>query len=168
MRDVECVLLLFAEHRSLKKANNKKAANNRRHLGQEKPRALFGCDQRFLREDSPVIPVIYDIQNSMLPSFPLLQVKYRNNFPFLVARVLKFGPETIYLVLNMAIFLANIVFKHYHHNLTLKISSDRTRFSFMSAHLKAKKKKVVFNVVRQLTLASRLLVKQRLQLLFKT
>ena len=102
MRDVECVLLLFAEHRSLKKANNKKAANNRRHLGQEKPRALFGCDQRFLREDSPVIPVIYDIQNSMLPSFPLLQVKYRNNFPFLVARVLKFGPETIYLVLNMA------------------------------------------------------------------
>ena len=102
MRDVECVLLLFAEHRSLKKANNKKANNNRRHLGQEKPRALFGCDQRFLREDSPVIPVIYDIQNSMLPSFPLLQVKYRNNFPFLVARVLKFGPETIYLVLNMA------------------------------------------------------------------
>ena len=104
MRDVECVLLLFAEHRSLKKANNKKAANNRRHrhLGQEKPRALFGCDQRFLREDSPVIPVIYDIQNSMLPSIPLLQVKYRNNFPFLVARVLKFGPETIYLVLNMA------------------------------------------------------------------
>ena len=102
MRDVECVLLLFTEHRSLKKANNKKAANNRRHLGQEKPRALFGCDQRFLREDSPVIPVIYDIQNSMLPSFPLLQVKYRNNFPFLVARVLKFGPETIYLVLNMA------------------------------------------------------------------
>ena len=102
MRDVECVLLLFAEHRSLKKANNKKAANNRRHLGQEKPRALFGCDQRFLREDSPVIPVIYDIQNSMLPSIRLLQVKYRNNFPFLVARVLKFGPETIYLVLNMA------------------------------------------------------------------
>ena len=102
MRDVECVLLLFTEHRSLKKANNKKAANNRRHLGQEKPRALFGCDQRFLREDSPVIPVIYDIQNSMLPSIRLLQVKYRNNFPFLVARVLKFGPETIYLVLNMA------------------------------------------------------------------
>ena len=102
MRDVECVLLLFAEHRSLKKANNKKAANNRRHLGQKKPRALFGCDQRFLREDSPVIPVIYDIQNSMLPSIRLLQVKYRNNFPFLVARVLKFGPETIYLVLNMA------------------------------------------------------------------
>ena len=102
MRDVECVLLLFAEHRSLKKANNKKAANNRRHLGQEKPRALFGCDQRFLREDSPVIPVIYDIQNSMLPSIRLLQDKYRNNFPFLVARVLKFGPETIYLVLNMA------------------------------------------------------------------
>ena len=102
MRDVECVLLLFAEHRSLKKANNKKAANNRRHLGQEKPRALFGCDQRFLREDSPVIHVIYDIQNSMLPSIRLLQVKYRNNFPFLVARVLKFGPETIYLVLNMA------------------------------------------------------------------
>ena len=102
MRDVECVLLLFTEHRSLKKANNKKAANNRRHLGQEKPRALFGCDQRILREDSPVIPVIYDIQNSMLPSIRLLQVKYRNNFPFLVARVLKFGPETIYLVLNMA------------------------------------------------------------------
>ena len=102
MRDVECVLLLFTEHRSLKKANNKKAANNRRHLGQEKPRALFGCDQRFLREDSPVIPVIYDIQNSMLPSIRLLQDKYRNNFPFLVARVLKFGPETIYLVLNMA------------------------------------------------------------------
>ena len=102
MRDVERVLLLFAEHRSLKKANNKKATNNRRHLGQEKPRALFGCDQRFLREDSPVIPVIYDIQNSMLPSIRLLQVKYRNNFPFLVARVLKFGPETIYLVLNMA------------------------------------------------------------------
>ena len=102
MRDVECVLLLFAEHRSLKKANNKKAANNRRHLGQKKPRALFGCDQRFLREDSPVIPVIYDIQNSMLPSIRLLQVKYLNNFPFLVARVLKFGPETIYLVLNMA------------------------------------------------------------------
>ena len=97
-------MLLFAEHISLKKANNKKAANNRRHLGQEKPRALFGCDQRFLREDSPVIPVIYDtcIQNSMLPSIRLLQVKYRNNFPFLVARVLKFGPETIYLVLNMA------------------------------------------------------------------
>ena len=47
-------------------------------------------------------------------------------------------------------------------------SSDRTRFSFMSAHLKANKKKVVFNVLRQLTLASRLLVKQRLQLLFKT
>ena len=102
MRDVECVLLLFTEHRSLKKANNKKAANNRRHLGQEKPRALFGCDQRFLREDSPVILVIYDIQNSMLPSIRLLQIKYRNNFPFLVARVLKFGPETIYLVLNMA------------------------------------------------------------------
>ena len=101
MRDVECVLLLFTEHRSLKKANNKKA-NDRRHLGQEKPRALVGCDQRFLREDSPVIPVIYDIQNSMLPSNRLLQVKYRNNFPFLVARVLKFGPETIYLVLNMA------------------------------------------------------------------
>ena len=101
MRDVECVLLLFTEHRSLKKANNKKA-NDRRHLGQEKPRALVGCDQRFLREDSPVIPVIYDIQNSMLPSIRLLQVKYRNNFPFLVARVLKFGPETIYLVLNMA------------------------------------------------------------------
>ena len=99
MRDVECVLLLFTEHRSLKKANNKKAANDRRHLGQEKPRALVGRDQRFLREDSPVI---YDIQNSMLPSNRLLQVKYRNNLPFLVARVLKFGPETIYLVLNMA------------------------------------------------------------------
>ena len=67
----------------------------------------------------------------------------------------------------MAIFLANIVFKRYHHNLTLKISSDRTRFLFISAHLKAKKKKV-FNAVRQLTLASRLLVKQGLQLLFKT
>ena len=37
-------------------------ANNRRHLGQEKPRARLGRDQRFLREDSPVIPVIYGIQ----------------------------------------------------------------------------------------------------------
>ena len=108
------------------------------------------------------VPVQYDAQ------YPATSVQHCSNFPFLVERVLKFGPETIYLVLNMAIFLANIVFKHYHHNLTLKISSDRTRFSFMSAHLKAKKKKVVFNVVRQLTLASRLLVKQRLQLLFKT
>ena len=112
------------EHRSLKKANNKNAANDRRHLGQEKPRALVGCDQRFLREDSPVIPVIYDIQNSMLPSNRLLQVKYRNNFPFLVARVLKFGPETIYLVLKMAIFLANIVFKHYHHNLIVIVVTE--------------------------------------------
>ena len=101
--------------------------------------------------------------------YPATSVQHCSNFPsFLVARVLKFGPETIYLVLNTVIFLANIVFKRYHHNLTLKISSDTTRFLFISAHLKAKKKKIVYNVVRQLTLASRLLVKQGLQLLFKT
>ena len=103
------------------------------------------------------VPVQYVAQ------YPATSVQHCSNFP----RVLKFGPENLFSP-QYGDFLANIVFKHYHHNLTLKISSDRTRFSFMSAHLKAKKKKVVFNVVRQLTLASRLLVKQRLQLLFKT
>ena len=119
----------------------------------------FPCFIFFRVRNSHIwVPVQYVTQ------YPAISVQHCSNFP----RVLKFGPETFYLVLKIAIFLANIVFKHYHHNLSMKITSERTRFSFMSAHLKAKKKKIVFNVVRQLTLASRRLVKQRLQLLFKT
>ena len=37
----------------------------------------------------------------MLPSIRLLQLEHNNNFPFLAARILKFGPETIHLVLNI-------------------------------------------------------------------
>ena len=33
--------------------------------------------------------------------YPDTSVKHRNNFPLLVARALKFGPEKVYLVLNM-------------------------------------------------------------------
>ena len=38
----------------------------------------------------------------MLPSMRTLKFNmYYNDFPLLVARALKFGPEEIYLVLNM-------------------------------------------------------------------
>ena len=33
--------------------------------------------------------------------YPATSVEHYNNFPFIVARILKFGAETIYLVLDM-------------------------------------------------------------------